>query len=101
MSPVSTFDPKPTLQKRLLIRRQHSTGEAASRELQVEGCAMFIAWRGPDTPAMFFDDGPAERQTYAGARRLGRVEGFKDVLHVFGCDADAAIADLKQHFLAV
>ena len=68
-------------------------GQAAARELQVEDRAMLLARRNTETPAMLFDDRPAERQAKSGTGRLGREEDVENMNHLFGCVSDTGTAD--------
>jgi hypothetical protein len=67
----------------------------------MENCSAFFALRGPQAPAVLFDDTPAERQAEAGAACLCGKEWIENLIQVIDFDAGARISDVQLHLLTV
>lgn len=50
---------------------------------EMKGGASSVVGRGPQSAAMRFHNGTADRQAHAAALRLSRKEGGKDLIQVF------------------
>ena len=56
---------------------------------------------GPQAPSVGLDDGPADRQSHAGALRLGSEECVENLLDLFWWNSNSGIHDRNQELTAV
>src|SRR5215471_19368853 len=64
-------------------------------------CTWSRVGTGPQAPAVGLDDGPADRQSHAGALRLGSEECIENLLDLVWWNSNSGIHDRNQELTAV